>query len=86
MVLNQVNNDEMEGLTSSVFGHPFDVVGNALDVEVVAVESGALLFAEIRASGRTWLDVARPVAHRSTAIHTHTHTHKHSNIIFLNIN
>lgn len=48
-------------ITSCIFGDPFDIVGNALDVEVVVVEFGALLFAEIGASGRTRLNVARPV-------------------------
>ena len=53
--------DEIEVITSCVFGDPFDIVGNALDVEVIVVELRALLLAEIGASGRTRLNVARPV-------------------------
>lgn len=49
----------MNGLTSGVFRDPFDIGCKSLDVEVVAVEIGALFIAEIWSPDRTFLVVAR---------------------------
>ncbi len=50
----------MNGFTSGVFRDPFDIGWKTLDVEVVAVEIGALFLAEIGRSSRALLDVTRP--------------------------
>jgi hypothetical protein len=47
------------GFTSGVFRDPFDVGWKSLDVEVVAVEIGALLLTEIGSACRAFLDVTR---------------------------
>ena len=45
-------------LTAGVFGHPSDVGGQALDVEVVSVKAGALSLPEVGRVGRTILPAA----------------------------
>lgn len=47
------------GFTSGVFRDPFDIGWKSLDVEVVAVEIGALLLSEIGSAYWAFLDIAR---------------------------
>jgi len=53
------------GFTSGVFRDPFDVGWKSLDVEVVAVEIGALLLTEIGSACRAFLDIARTERNRN---------------------
>lgn len=49
-------------ILTSVFGDPFDIRRQSLDVEIVVVKVRALLLAEILAACRTLLRIARPIA------------------------
>lgn len=53
-------------LTAAVLGHPADGGRQTVDVEVLAVEVRALLFAEVLLSSRTRLSVARAELHPAT--------------------